>query len=104
MTTFLTEMRDILAREIKSLPIESEVEKVINNVIRSITKQYGGQPIYIKKSDDLNVRNREIYKKSNGRNVNQLCREYDLCAQQIRLIVKKQHAAKQNDIFHAREN
>jgi Mor family transcriptional regulator len=100
MTTFITEMREILAREIKSLSIEpSEAEKVINRITQSIKKQYGGQPIYVKKSDDLNKRNEDICKKHNGKNTNKLCQEYNLCAQQIRSIVKKQQAAKKIDVF-----
>lgn len=101
MTDFLTEMREILAREIKSLSIDSgDAEKVINNITQSIKKQYGGQPVYVtKKSNDLNARNREIYKRSNGKNTRQLCRDYDLCAQQIRRIIESQRQLNQRDIF-----
>ena len=100
MSNFLTEMREILAREIKLLSIEpKEAEKFINIITLNIHNNYGGQPIYISKRKDTGLRNIEIYTKFNGKNVGQLCRDYDLCAQQIRRIIESQRKVRQGDVF-----
>jgi Mor family transcriptional regulator len=92
MSNFLSEMREFLARELKARSIESQdAEDISEGITVHFRQNYGGVPIYIhKKSNDYAERNAEIYRKFNGRNALQLCREYDLCYQQICKIIKEQ--------------
>ena len=100
MSNFLTEMRDFLARELKARSIESQTaEDISSSVAITFRQNYGGMPIYIQKSDDNSQRNAEIYRKFNGKNTFELCREYDLCYQQILKIVKEQRTKNQRDLF-----
>lgn len=100
MANFLTDVREILAREIKSLSISAkDAEALIKRVEKTIHSEYAGQPVYINKRVKNNLRNSDIYKKFTGSNIGQLCRDYDLCAQQIRRIVKSQRLLSQSDIF-----
>ncbi len=99
-TDFVTEMREILAREIKLLSVESkDADRLIDKITLMIRRKYAGQPIYISKRSNRKLRNAEIYGKFNGSNTSQLCRDYDLCAQQIRRIIESQRQLRQRDIF-----
>lgn len=99
MSNFLSEMRDFIARELKARSVESQAaEEISEHLTITFRKNYGGVPIYIhKKSNDYAERNAEIYRKFNGRNTLQLCREYDLCYQHICKIIKEQRDKKLND-------
>jgi Mor family transcriptional regulator len=97
---FLTDMREILAREIKLLSLDpADAERFINKITLTMQRQYAGQPIYISKRTNIELRNTEIYKRFTGMNINQLCRDYNLCAQQVRRIIKSQRQLNQHDIF-----
>lgn len=56
-----------------------------------ITKMYGGNNIYIPtyKSTIRSSRNREIRKRYNGVNANQLANEYGICVNQIKKIINE---------------
>ncbi len=101
MANFLSEMREFLARELKARSVESKAaDDISEDIAIHFRQSYGGIPIYIqKKSNDYSKRNAEIYRKFNGRNTLQLCREYDLCYQHICKIIKEQRDKKQSDLF-----
>ncbi len=66
-----------------------EINVISREVMDLFRRNFGGTAIYIqKKTVDYTERNAEIYKKSNGKNIRQLCRDYNLCAQQIRRIIQ----------------
>lgn len=54
-----------------------------------ITKMYGGNNVYIPtyKSTIRNSRNREIIRRYNGVNANQLATEYGICVNHVKRIV-----------------
>jgi Mor family transcriptional regulator len=54
-----------------------------------ITKMYGGNNVYIPtyKSTIRNSRNREIVKRYNGVNANQLAAEYGICVNHVKRII-----------------
>ena len=83
MSNFLSEMREFLAQELKSCAIESEIADYISSRgAITFRKNYGGIPLYLRKSKDLTSRNDEIWSKFTGRNhVELLCREFDLSYQ-----------------------
>lgn len=85
-------MRDFIARELKARSVKSQdAEDISEGITVHFRQSYGGIPIYIhKKSNNYSERNAEIYRKFNGRNTLQLCREYDLCYQHICKIIKEQ--------------
>ncbi len=101
MSNFLSEMREFIARELKARSVESQTaEEISEHLTITFRQNYGGVPIYIhKKSNDYAERNAEIYRKFNGRNTLQLCREYDLCYQHICKIIKEQRNKTQSDLF-----
>jgi Mor family transcriptional regulator len=92
MTNFLTEVREIIARETKAISTDKNViEDFSLKVISSIEKECSGFAIYIPKRHKKELRDKEILKRFNsGKNINQLCRDYDLCAHHIRRIINKQ--------------
>jgi Mor family transcriptional regulator len=91
MSDFLTEMREFISAQLKANSIQEELaEKVSKNIAIIFRQNFGGIPIYIHKSKDHSVRNAEIYRKFNGRNTHELCREYRLCYQQICKIIKNE--------------
>lgn len=94
-------MREFIARELKARSVESQTaEEISEHLTITFRQNYGGVPIYIhKKSNDYAERNAEIYRKFNGRNTLQLCREYDLCYQHICKIIKEQRNKTQSDLF-----
>lgn len=100
MTNFVQDIKQILEREFSTPPkSKEEAQKLIGKVIKEITLQYGGQPVYITKREDKAFRNREIYNRFNGKNTHQICREFNLCSQQVRKIVKRQQKENQHDVF-----
>jgi Mor family transcriptional regulator len=60
---------------------------VAENIVEKIRKNWGGLPIYIKKTTETASRNAEICRQFNGKNHADLCREYDLSYQQICKII-----------------
>ena len=70
---------------------------------QSIAANWGGSIVYFKKTFALTARDKEIYDKYNGRNRDQLCREYDISVQWFYQIVRtaRTHdiAKRQPDIF-----
>ncbi len=56
---------------------------VAENIVKKIRKNWGGVPIYIKKASGVDSRNAEIYRRFNGKNHTDLCREFGLGYQQI---------------------
>lgn len=79
---FLTNLRDtITAHHVD--------DSIADNIVDSVRKLYGGNPIYIKKTTTAtNSRNTEICRRFNGKNHADLGREFSLCYQQICKIVK----------------
>ena len=75
---------------------EELAEKVSENIAITFRQNFGGIPIYIHKSEDHSVRNAEIYRKFNGRNTHELCREYSLCYQQICKIIKNERSQRKS--------
>jgi len=103
MANFLTDVREILAREIKLITSDVDAatqEKLIDKIVFSIHDKYAGASIYLTKSiEAVDTRNMRICKKFNGRNLREIAREYDLCDQQIRTIIKKKRKATQLNLF-----
>ncbi len=86
---FLTSLREIItAQDIDVF--------IVEKIIESTRKTWGGSPIYIKKTTDLDYRNAEILRKFNGRNSRQLCKEYDLCYQQVCKIISQGRKLQRN--------
>lgn len=75
------------------------------NMTLAITGYLGGMQVYIPKADKVRkeLRNIEIYKKFNGRNHQQLAKEFNLAAQHIYRIIAKmrdlEHDRLQPDLF-----
>lgn len=100
VSNFLTEMRDFIARELKARSVESQAaDEISEHLTITFRKNYGGIPLYLPKSKELNSRNDEIWSKFNGRNHVELCREYDLSYQQICKIIGIQRKKRQGDLF-----
>ena len=60
-------------------------------IVSTMSKMYGGCPIYIRKNDGQNSeRNAEIYRQFNGKNSTDLCRKFGLSYQQIYKIIAKE--------------
>jgi Mor family transcriptional regulator len=98
---FLSELRELLESELKHNSIDLQTaEKISDTITIKIRKTYSGQPFYIqKKTRDNSIRNAEIYRRFNGRNLRQICREYDLCYQQVCKIIKIERKERQRDLF-----
>jgi Mor family transcriptional regulator len=100
MSNVLSEMREFLAQEFKACAIESEVaDSIISKFEEDFRKDYGGIPLYIRKSKELTSRNDEIWSKFTGKNHIELCREYNLSYQQICKIIGLQRKKRQGDLF-----
>lgn len=100
MSNVLSEMREFLARELKTHEIEPEIADSISSKFEAtFRKDYGGIPLYIHKSKELTSRNDEIWTKFTGRNHIELCREYNLSYQQICKIIGTQRKKRQGDLF-----
>lgn len=62
---------------------------VAENIVEQVRKNWGGLPIYIKKTTETASRNAEICRRFNGKNHADLCREFGLSYQQICKIVAR---------------
>lgn len=62
---------------------------VAENIVERVRKNWGGLPIYIKKTTETSSRNAEICRRFNGKNHADLCREFGLSYQQICKIVAR---------------
>lgn len=69
-------------------------------LLKDILDNWGGQQVYIKKSDwalgKLLERDLKMYEKFNGRNYAILAKEYDLTVQRVYEIIKSVHKAEIN--------
>jgi Mor family transcriptional regulator len=100
MSDFLVDIREFIARELQANEIDPQKAQMISaNVEITFRRNYGGAPIYIKKSENHGDRNAEIYKAFNGRNMRHLCQTYDLCYQQVYKIIKLERKKRQGDLF-----
>lgn len=88
-------MADEFLNELQEFMLTKGIEKIkVEQVIKHITRQYGGIPIYIKmdKVTNRTQRDKEIFERFNGKNIINLCRDFGLTAQQIRRIVATKRA------------
>ena len=100
MSNVLSEMREFLVQEFKTHEIEPEIADRISLKFEvSFRKDYGGIPLYIRKSKELTTRNDEIWTKFTGKNHIELCREFNLSYQQICKIIGLQRKKRQGDLF-----
>lgn len=92
MTIIVNELNDIISAEAITLPIDARLaEQFAQNLVIKLRHYYGGIPLYIPKGKpDLSSRNKKICDKFNGKNMREVCREFDLCAQQVRKIIKSE--------------
>ncbi len=77
---FLTNLREMMTTHAVDV-------SVVDKVVKDVRKNWGGIPIYIKKTTSTDSRNAEICRKFNGKNHADLCREFDLSYQQICKII-----------------
>lgn len=84
---FLNDLQDIMTTH----GIEETKAALI---IRHISRQYGGNCIYIKmqKKTDLKKRDCEIFERFNGKNLVSLSRDFGLSSQQLRKIIATKRA------------
>lgn len=82
MTDFLTDLHE-------AITMHEIDDSTARSIVSSISRLYGGMPLYVKKRNKklLEQRNAQIKSKFTGRNHADLCREFGLCYQQICKIV-----------------
>lgn len=87
----LDDMKDqLVAALTERLGISSQDAQVIAHQIREhFRMHWGGQNIYFTKSKDLAPRDREIYERFNGRNKEELVREFNISEQTFYNIIRK---------------
>jgi Mor family transcriptional regulator len=106
----LRELRESIAATLFGLGVEQERAGLCAHACAErIRADWGGQLVYINKGQeyDLSARDLEIWRKYNGRNKHQLCREYGITEQWfykvIKAMRKKETARRQADLFGAPE-
>lgn len=71
------------------------VTKIVKELMRELLVNWGGQQIYIKKTDwgrgKVSERDLEMYGRFNGRNHSDLAREYGITTQRVYEIIKIIH-------------
>lgn len=83
---------DLLMTEAaRTLPAE-RAHALTEQQILAVGQWLGGRPFYLPKSDVLKraIRDRNIWNAFNGRNYDELCRQFNLCDKQVRNIIDEQ--------------
>lgn len=84
---------------LKPVQLSEVADSISSKFEEAFRKDYGGIPLYIRKSKELTTRNDEIWSKFTGKNHIELCREYNLSYQQICEIIGLQRKKRQGDLF-----
>ena len=101
----LQSLKDSVIEVLSELNIDNEMAKqAAHDIAESIRLEWGGMAVYICKgqSYELSKRDLEIWNKFNGRNHNELCREYKITMVRLYKIIKNQRAKNksQTDLFN----
>jgi len=86
----LTDLADKLTEVLVKRGIEREQAQAIGHeAVEFVRREWGGQLLYVPKGRafDLSQRDLEIWRKWNGRNAHELCREHGITLQRLYQVV-----------------
>jgi len=92
----LSDLRDNLAEILTESGMEAlEAKRLAAYAAERVREQWSGMSFYIPKARDwmLSKRDNEIYRRFNGENIKQLCREYGLSEQRLYQVIARVRAA-----------
>lgn len=101
-TDKLAELKTVVQTALVGLGITGDqASHYVNAIAEGIRQHFGGQQIYICKNTGLELSQRDeaICQEFNGRNIDTLCRKYQISEQWLYKIIKNYRKKTQADLF-----
>lgn len=100
---FLTELRTIID---ETLTASDDLSQCSALIVGRVVATWGGEPVYIKKrnKEEMKRRDQQVYRRFNGKNRHEICREFGISEVHFYSIIRRIHSEKQTDLFPKESN